>query len=115
MSKLIYIGLFLFSVFIASLSQIFLKKSAMKTHKKFRYEYLNKEVFYSYVLFAISTLMTTLAYKEVEMKLGPVLEASGYIYVIILSYFVLHEKVNKKQFIGIFFIFIGIVVFTLDF
>lgn len=108
-----YTFLFLFSVFIASLSQLLLKISSTKTYKSKYYEYLNIYVITAYALFGISTLLTTLAYKKVELNLGPVYEATGYIYILILSYIFLHEKLNKQQYFGMLLILSGICIFTL--
>ena len=79
-----YVVIFLFSVFISSISQIFLKKSAEKKYESILLEYLNPRVIVSYGLFFLSTLLTMYAYREVPLSFGALLEASGYIYVLSL-------------------------------
>ena len=112
-NNIVYIVIFLISVFISSVSQIMLKKSANKTYKNKLQEYLNFVVIVAYGLFFASSLLTVLAYKYVPLSLGPILEASGYIWVTILGYVFLKEKVTTKKKIGIMFILLGIVVFNI--
>lgn len=108
-----YIIIFLTSVFISSLSQILLKKSAENEYKDIISEYLNVRVIASYGLFFISTLLTMYAYKGVPLSFGALLEASGYIYVPALSYFFLNEKITKLKIIGAIFIIFGICCYSL--
>ena len=110
---MVYVFLFLLSVLISSFSQILLKISANKEHQTKKDEYLNSNVFYAYMLFLISSLLTVIAYRGVPLSIGPVFEATGYIWVSLLSMFILHEKISTKKWIGLGFIIIGIVVFSL--
>lgn len=105
-----YIIVFLVSVFISSVSQIVLKKSANKKYDSIIKEYLNAPVIIAYGLFFASSLITVLAYKGVPLSLGPVLEASGYVYVAVLGALILKEKVSLRKLIGLFIIILGIVV-----
>lgn len=105
-----YIGLFLFSVFISSVSQIILKSSTKKEYKTVIEEYLNPKVIFAYGIFFASSLLTVFAYKYVPLSLGPVLEASGYIYVAILGYLFLKEKLTKRKILGLAIILLGIVI-----
>lgn len=108
-----YIILFVFSVFISSISQTMLKHSADKKYDNPVKEYLNPFVIIAYALFFGSTIMTTLAYKYVPLSMGPVIEASGYFFVAMLGYFFLKEKITKKKMIGLIVILAGIIVFNL--
>ena len=109
----LFIILFIASVFVSSVSQVLLKKAADRPQNSFIKEYLNPTVIVAYSLFFISTLLTVFAYKQVPLSLGPVLESSGYIFVSILSYLIIKEKITKRQFIGVLLILIGIVVASL--
>lgn len=102
--------LFLGSVLIASISQIILKSSATTHHESIVKEYLNKNVIFAYILFFSSSLLTILAYQKVPLSLGPILEGTSYIYIAILGYLILKEKLNKKQILGLSFIVLGIVI-----
>lgn len=105
-----YILVFLLSVVIASISQIILKTSANKTYESKLKEYLNFRVIFAYFLFFLSSLITVLAYKKVPLSMGPMLEATGYVWVSVLGYIFLHEKIGKRKAAGLVVIIIGIVV-----
>lgn len=107
---MIYYLIFLFSVLIASVSQIMLKKSTDIIYDKWWKEYLNTKTIVSYALFFVSTLLTMYAYKGVTVSMGAVLEASGYIFVTFMSVIYLKEKVGKTKGIGIILILIGIFI-----
>lgn len=108
-----YVLIFLFSVFIASFSQILLKKSANRNHNSRIREYLNKYVIIAYFIFFISTILTIIAYKGIELKYGPVIESVGYIFILIMSRIFLDEKITRNKLLGIFLIIVGIVVFNI--
>ena len=110
---ILYVLLFLGSVFIASVSQILLKKNAMITYpNKFR-EYANVKSVLAYGLFFVSSLLTVWAYKFVPLSMGPILESSGYVFVTILSVVFLKENVGRKKLIGLTTIITGIIVFSI--
>lgn len=110
---MIYILIFLCSVFISSVSQVLLKSSANKKHDNALREYINSKVIIAYGMFFLSTLITIIAYKYVPLSMGGILEASGYIFVAVLSYIFLHEKISRKKMIGLGVILLGIAVFNL--
>ncbi len=114
MNNYLYIGIFLISVFVSSVSQILLKISAGKTYDSKIKEYLNAPVIIAYGLFFLSTVVTVLAYKYVDLSLGPVLEATGYIWVTLLGYLILKEKVSRKKLLGLIVIIVGIIVFNIN-
>ena len=96
---------------IASFSQILLKKSAEKTYDSIVKEYLNPYVIIGYGMMVISTITTILAYRGLEYKNGPVVESSGYILIMILSYIFFREKITRKKVIGNILVLLGIFVF----
>ena len=108
-----YILLFLCAVFISSVSQIMLKKSASKKYDNKVKEYMNPQVILAYGLFFGATLCTVIAYKYVPLSLGPILESAGYFFVTILGMIFLKEKVGKLKRIGLLIILVGIIVFNL--
>lgn len=107
-----YMILFLVAVFISSVSQIMLKKSANKTYDNAIKEYLNPWVILAYGLFFGATLVTVLAYKYVPLSMGPILESTGYFFVTILGMIFLKEKVGKKKAVGLVVILVGIIIFN---
>lgn len=110
---MIYNIVFLFSVFVSSVSQIILKKSAEITYDSKISEYINLRVILAYGLFFLSTLLTMYAYTRVPLSLGALLEASGYIYILILSCVFFKEKISRLKILGAFFIILGICCYSL--
>ena len=108
-----YIGIFLCSVFIASVSQVLLKKSAMKQYDYKFGDYLNFYVICGYGLLFLSMLLTIFAYRGVDLKTGPVIEATSYVYISVLSAIFLKEKITNKKKIGLLIIVIGVLVSNL--
>ena len=116
MSELvIYSGIMLISILISSVSQIMLKKSAQNQYPSKLKEYLNPMVIIAYGLFFGCTLITMYSFKVVPLSMGAVLEAAGYIFVAVLSYIFLKEKLTKRQLLGMALIICGIVVYNLGF
>ncbi len=108
-----YVCVFLFSVFISSVSQIILKSRANETHKSGLREYLNAKVIIAYFIFFVSSLLTVFAYKNVPLSMGPILEVTGYIWVTVMGYFILKEHIGRKKLLGLALIVIDVVVFSM--
>ena len=108
-----YILIIIFTTFFSSVSQVLLKQSANKKHKNFLFEYLNWRVGIAYFIFGMVLILNTYAYTRVEMKYGAVLDSLTYVFVMILSYFILKEKFSKKRLIGNIMIILGIIVYVL--
>ena len=103
--------MFVFAVFITSWAQVLLKVSADKEHKNVLSEYLNLKVISAYSISVISIALTLYAYRGVELRFTPMLDALAYVFVPILSMFVLREKLNGTKIIGIGIIVFGMVLF----
>ncbi len=115
MSKmaLIFSCVFIGSVFISSVSQILLKKSADKTYDSKLGEYLNPLVIIAYGMFFCSMMITMYCYRYVDVSMGPILESAGYIFVAVLGYIFLKEKFTVKKTVGILVLMAGIALFAL--
>lgn len=111
--QLPYLCLFLFSVFLSSVSQVLLKKAAMRKHKTIWEEYTDWRVILGYGIFVGCTLLTMLAYRGVPMSFGPVLETTGYVYVTLFGVLIFKEKMNKKKIVALGLIVAGILVYAL--
>lgn len=109
----ISIGIYLIASFISSVSQILLRKEAMKEHKSYIFEYVNFSVIAAYFLLFITTLLAIFAFKNLSISMGSVLESSGYIFVAILSKIFLKERMSTKSKIGYGLIIIGIIMFSI--
>lgn len=101
------------SVVIASVSQVLLKKSALRTYHTVVNEYVNPYVICGYGLLVISMLLTVYAYSGMDYKNGPVIESMGNVIVLILGYFVFGERISIRKLTGIVCIIAGIAVFHL--
>ena len=112
-AQLPYVMLYLFSTFLASVSQVLLKKAALREHKSLLAEYTEWRVILGYGLFVGCTVLTMLAYKGVPLNVGPVLEATGYIYVTIFGVTIFHEQMNRKKITALALIIVGILVYAL--
>lgn len=105
-----HVFIYIFSVFISSVSQILLKTSANKKYESRIREYLNPRVIIAYGIFFIATFVTIIAYKGIPLSLGPILETTGYLWVSLLGYFILKEKISRRKIIGLIVVVVGIVV-----
>ncbi len=106
----IYSCVIVLAAFISSVSQIMLKKSAKKTYPSRIKEYLNPLVITAYAMFFGCTLISMYGLKVVPLSMAPALEATGYIFVAVLSYIFLKEKLTVRQIAGMALIAGGIVV-----
>ena len=102
--------LMLLAALLAAVSQILLKKSAMKTHKSWIYEYLNIYVISGYLLLSGSLLLNVWAYQEMEYRFGQAINAVSYVFVLILGRIFLGEKITARKVIGNAIIIAGILI-----
>lgn len=108
-----YAALLLLGVFISSISQVMLKKSALKTYDSKIKEYLNPLVIVAYILFVGTTFLSIFAYRGIPLSMGPILEATSYIYVTIFGIVFFNEKMSKKKWIALVLIITGIALYSI--
>lgn len=107
-----YSCVLLLGVFISAISQVMLKKAAMKKHNSVIKEYLNPLVIFAYVLFVGTTFLSIIAYRGIPLSMGPILEATSYIYVTIFGVTIFKEKMNLQKIIALGLIIGGTVVYA---
>lgn len=109
---MIYYLIVLFGVFACSASQLLLKKSATVSHESKIYEMLNWRIIVAYAIM-FGTLVANIyaMSRGVMLKDMPILEATGYIFVPLLSYFFLKENITYQNIVSITLIIVGIFVF----
>ncbi len=112
MNKNIAVLLLFLAVFISSISQILLKKSADKKYESFIRNYLNIRVICAYCIIFTAVLIDLFAFKFVPVSFVPVIESSSYFFIIILSRIFLQEKLTLKQLIGISIIMLGVLLYV---
>lgn len=108
-----YALLILAGTFIAAISQVMLKIEADKPHKSHLQEYLNPLVIFAYVLFVGTTFLSIFAYRGIPLSMGPILEATSYIYITFFGVKIFGEKMNRKKAAALVLIICGIVVYSL--
>ena len=110
---ILYAGILLFGVFISSVSQVMLKKAAQTKYEPWWKEYLNPLVIAAYAIFFGATFCSIYAYKVVPLSMGPILEATSYIYVTIFGVAIFHEKLNPRKILALVMIVCGIGIYAL--
>ena len=104
----LHLAIYLGAVFIAALSQVLLKKAAMRPHRSV------VEVIFAYGLFFLATLIEVIAYRKIPLSLGPILEASAYLYMLIFGAVFFGERITRRKLLALALILGGIVLFTLS-
>lgn len=112
-TTLAYSCVLLVSVFISAISQVMLKKAALRTYDSPIKEYLNPLVIFAYALFVGTTLLCVLAYRGIPLSWGPVLETTSYIYVTIFGKIFFGERITGKKVLALATIIVGILVYAL--
>ena len=112
---IVFIICSLLSAFVAAVSQIILKGSANVEYDKKYKEYLNVRVISAYGLFFLSFVLGFVALFKLDFATNSIINASSYIFVGVLGYLVLKERINVWKAVGLTLIIIGIVVAVLNF
>ena len=109
-----YIGIVILSGVLSSFAQILLKKSARKKRSHIVFEYLNSNVVLSYGITLLCMGLMIIAFRGIPYKLGTVLEALSYFYIMVLSRVFLNEKTTSRKIYGNLLIFTGVVIFNIN-
>ena len=114
MNKVFIYGLiYIAGVLISAFAQVLLKKSAEAKKDSIIKEYLNVKTICSYSIFFIATLCSVFAYKYLPLSYGPILGTLEYIFVAVLSYIFLKEKIKKKKLIGLLIVLAGVFIYSI--
>lgn len=106
----------LIAVLLTGISQIILKKGAQKAihARSLLASYLNWYSLLAYALFVLVTLLSLFAMKRVQVKEMVIFLPLTYLMVPLMSRLFLHERLNKKQWLGIALVIAGIILFNFD-
>ncbi len=107
----IYFILMIVAELVASTSQMFLKKSALREYPSFIKEYLNVLVITGYGLLVLSMVISIFCYDGLGYMGVVVMEPISYILVMIMSRIFFKEKFTGRKIMGTTLIIIGIAVF----
>jgi len=108
-----YVCAILLGVFLSSISQVMLKKAAMRTYEKKIQEYVNPLVIVAYIIFFCTLFLSIYAYKGIPLSMGPVLETTSYIYVTGFGVIFFKEKLNRQKVLALLLIVGGILIYSL--
>ena len=108
-----YAALIVFSTFISAISQVMLKKAALRTYETRFGEYLNPAVIGAYAIFVVATVLTVCSYKGLEVSQGTLLESTGYVFVFAFDVLIFHEKMTARKMLATLLILGGIAVTVL--
>lgn len=109
----IYAIIYIAGVWISAFAQVLLKKSADTKKDNIIKEYLNVNTICSYAIFFIATLCSVFAYKYLPLSYGPILGTLEYIFVAVLSYIFLKEKINRKKLVGLLIVLAGVFIYSI--
>lgn len=108
----LYCCILLIGVFISSISQVMLKKSAVRQYNSVIQEYLNPYVIVAYILFIGTTFLSILAYRVIPLSMGPIMETTSYIYVTYFGIRIFHEQISYKKILALALIISGILIYA---
>ena len=109
---ILYSAILILSVFISALSQVLLKKSALKSYASFIREYLNFYVIPAYAIYFLAVFLDLLALRKVPVSFVPGAEASSYIFVLLFGRIFFKETFSKRKILATLLILAGIIVFV---
>lgn len=108
MTETIAILLRLLTPLLSSFCQLLLKHAANNDRYTGIRTFLNLPVILGYTLFFGCMIINTITLGKISLTLSGVLEASSYIYVMILSVLLLKERITRRCLLGNLLILLGI-------
>ena len=75
-------------------------------------EYVDPLVIAACILFVGCTLVTVIAYRGIPLSLGPVLEATSYVYVTAFGVWIFKEKLDRRKLVALALILGGIFIYA---
>ena len=102
--------IYLITPLVAAISQLMLKKAADNpAYTGIRF-YVNPLVIVAYLLIFGCMVANVFALRTLDLTVASILEASGYLYVMVLGALYLKEKITPRKLIGNALIVAGIVL-----
>lgn len=109
---MIYYVYILIMTLMGSLGALFFKRST-SNDMTIKSLIINKNLYIGGGLYFISATLNIYVLKSMPYSVVLPLTSITYIWTMILSYFVLHEKISSKKIVGIILIILGAVALTL--
>lgn len=111
---MMYHVLVIVSVFCSALAQILLKVAAKNRYSSFWEQYLNPWVIGGYLIIGGSLLLNVFCLAHgVQVKEVSIIESLSYLFVPLLSWFMLRESISWRKAGAIAVIMAGVIVFFL--
>ena len=109
-NKMFYL-LLLLNAFLSAISQVLLKKSAIKKYKNVLLQYLNPYVISSYIIFAIVLVINIIAMRYISISEVSIFsEGVPLVISLFFGYFFFGEKISKRKIVSSLIIVIGILI-----
>ena len=102
--------IYIITPLLSAISQLMLKTAADNTELKGIRYYLNFTVISAYALFFGCMLLNIIALQTLPLGIAGVMEALGYVYVMVLSFFFLKEKITIRKLLGNLIIVLGVII-----
>lgn len=102
--------IYLITPILSAVSQLMLKKAADNDQNTGIRFYLNWQVIFAYGLFFGCMLLNVIALRTLDLSVASLMEAASYLYVMVLSWLILKEKLTRRKLIGNGLIVLGIVL-----
>lgn len=83
----------------------------MREDKTLFKQFLNPWAVLGYSILLTALVVNSIAYRGVSLKIGPVLDATGFFFVPCLSCIFFKERITKRKVFGFILIFLGILFF----
>ena len=109
MELIFHILLVIFATIIGSFGSLFFKLSSSKISFNLRKLMKNYYLFIGFFLYGISSVIFLIALKGKNVSVLYPFVSFSYVWVTILSFIFLKEKMNKWKYLGIFFIMVGVI------
>jgi len=114
-----YVFLFC-SMFFAVIGQFLLKQGIMSQELSMNFRsiisaFFSIKVFFGFFLYGISSIFWLFVLKKLPLSVAYPSLSLTYIFVVILSVFILKEPFSIQKLFGIFFIFVGVCLLNINF
>lgn len=100
------------SVFLASIAQIPLKKSAIRSENIDARYFVNVNTATGYAMMFIASLLSFWSIRKLGIQTAAMIETTGYVYVIIIGRFVFKERFTIRSLLACAFIIGGIIIYA---
>ncbi len=113
MSRLAAILITLFCALLASLGQTFFKIGSKTVNANLISWITNWRIILGMCLYGLSAILFIIALKHGKLSILYPIIASSYIWIMMISHFILKEQINYFNWIGVFLIICGVFMIAL--